>query len=471
MRVREQLVTRDERIYGWDNPGEYCTVHETANPRPGANAAMHANLQSNGNVRQASWHEQVDEDEAVISFTPEAQCWHAGDGDKEDGGNMTAYAIEMCVNEDGDYNQTVINTVMRIRAWRERTGHGRDRVVTHEYFSGKDCPTALLASGKWAEFVAATDPHGKNPPPVIVTEQERTVSTPRMVSPVRGYISSGYGRRGSGFHAGLDIATGGNRRAVYAAFAGTVERIVRGRKHGQPASSGRVLAPYRSSNGVIIRNPDGERQLYGHVNPLSSLRVGQRVSIGQRLGTVDLSGITTGLHLHFEVWNASRSTRNPLIDFRHFGVTAGAKLPSNLPGSSSGGSGGGGSSSSGSSSSGGSSSSIEWPGSALRVDGHFGPVSKRAYQRLLAPSGVGNYSGRIDGDFGPMSVRAEQRWLKGLGFYSGRIDGDRGPMTRRALQSMLASRGFYSGRIDGHLGPMTNRAMQSYLNSQRQYYR
>src|SRR5690625_7973676 len=107
-----------------------------------------------------------------------------------------------------------------------------------------------------------------------------------------------------------------------------------------------------------------------------------------------------------------------MIDFRHCCVTPGAALPKGLP-KSSGSSGGSGSSS----------SSIEWPGSALRVDGDFGRVSARAYQRLLAPSGVGNYTGRIDGVFGPMSVRAEQRWLVRLGFYSGRIDGQRGRMT------------------------------------------
>ena len=454
--VKEQFVTAEDRIYGWDNPGEYCTVHETDNTDIGANAQRHADLQSSVNVRQASWHEQVDDTEAIISFPPEAQCWHAGDG--RGPGNLTAYAIEICVNADGDYEQALANAAERVRAWRERTGHGRDRVVDHAHWSGKYCPSRLRASGRWEQFVAATDPHGKNPPPVI-DQQEAPVSTVRMVSPVRGYTTSPYGRRGSAFHAGHDIGTGGNRRAVHAAFAGTVERVVRGRKHMQPANRGAVLAPGRSGNGVIVRNPDGERQLYGHVNP--SVRVGQRVRIGQRIGTVDLSGITTGLHLHFEIWNAASATRNPLIDFRHFRVTPGAALPKGLPKASSG---GGGSSSSGS-------GSIEWPGSALRVDGNFGPVSRRAYQRLLAPKSVGNYTGRIDGQHGPMTTRAEQRWLKSRGHYTGRIDGDRGPMTRRALQNLLRARGFYTGLIDAHLGPMTNRSMQRFLNDQRKHYR
>ena len=409
MRVREQLVTRDDRIYGWDNPGEYCPVHETANPRPGANAAMHANLQSNGNVRQASWHEQVDKDEVVVSFPPEAQCWHAGDGDKADGGNMTAYAIEMCVPVDGDYDATLANTAARVRAWRERTGHGRDRVVTHQHWSGKKCPSILLSMGKWEEFVASTDPDGSTPAPAPIQDQEDKVMV-RMVSPVRGYITQHY--RGTA-HLGMDLGTGGERRAVHAAFAGTVERVVRGRKHRQPASVGAVLAPYRSGNGVVIRNPDGERQLYGHVAP--SVRVGQRVAMGERIGTVDLSGITTGLHLHFEIWNASGRTRNPMIDFRNLGVTPGARVPSNLP--SGGGSGG---------SSGGGSSSVRtyqrrqnrYGAAGLVVDGHDGPVTQnwrnwvRDAQRRLNAFRSSRRNLLIDGDYGSVThnyVRDVQR--------------------------------------------------------------
>ncbi|OJX93940.1 MAG: hypothetical protein BGO96_00290 [Micrococcales bacterium 73-15] len=151
-----------------------------------------------------------------------------------------------------------------------------------------------------------------------------TMAAPRMTSPAQGHVSSRYGSRSGGFHAGLDIAGGGLPRVVRAAFAGTVERIVRGRRPGQPASTGPVLAPGRSGNGIVVRNPDGERQLYGHVTVDAGLRVGDTVDVGDRSGVTDLSGITTGYHLHFEVWNAHGRTRDPEIDFRAFGVTPGS---------------------------------------------------------------------------------------------------------------------------------------------------
>ena len=118
----------------------------------------------------------------------------------------------------------------------------------------------------------------------------------------------------------------------------------------------------------------------------------------------------------------------------------------------------------------------EWPGSKLLVDGDFGPITRRAYQRLLAWDVTGKYTGRIDAQFGPMTVRAEQRWLKKLGHYKGRIDGQRGPLTRKALQSFLYDKGLYrNGKyskrvlVDGVLGNRSIRALQQYLNDQRKY--
>lgn len=103
----------------------------------------------------------------------------------------------------------------------------------------------------------------------------------------------------------------------------------------------------------------------------------------------------------------------------------------------------------------------------LLVDGHFGPVSVRALQTLLAQ--VGYYRGLIDGDYGPITVSAVQAWLARLGYYTGAVDGWEGRMTVRALQRFLTEKGLYRGYIDGVRGPLTNRAWQTYLNQQRQY--
>ena len=133
-----------------------------------------------------------------------------------------------------------------------------------------------------------------------------------------GYLSSGYGMRGGSLHAGADYRpTAGYGSPVYAAFAGTVIKTVSGRGHGN-TSRRNELAPFRTGDGVRVRNPDGEQQLYGHITP--AVRKGQKVKAGQLIGYVNNSGNTTGPHVHFEIWNSAGKTRNPQIDFRYFGV-------------------------------------------------------------------------------------------------------------------------------------------------------
>lgn len=146
-----------------------------------------------------------------------------------------------------------------------------------------------------------------------------------MRSPIgSGWVSSAYGIRGGGFHAGIDLrADGGYGSTAVAAFAGTVERTVGTRVHDrsgqQVKNTGKpTIAPARTGNGVIVRNRDGERQLYGHVAP--SVTVGQVVTEGQPLGTIDDSGNTSGPHVHYEEWTGSGATRNPEVSFRKFGV-------------------------------------------------------------------------------------------------------------------------------------------------------
>lgn len=60
--IKKQLVSNSiaNRVsYNGKNSRKYITVHQTGNTSRGANAQMHANLQSRGNSRSAGWHWQV----------------------------------------------------------------------------------------------------------------------------------------------------------------------------------------------------------------------------------------------------------------------------------------------------------------------------------------------------------------------------------------------------------------------------
>ena len=61
---------------------------------------------------------------------------------------------------------------------------------------------------------------------------------------------------------------------------------------------------------VVIKYDDGTEGTYGHVNPMSGMRVGETVSAGQRIATVTNDGQNT--HLHYELRNALGQIQNPL---------------------------------------------------------------------------------------------------------------------------------------------------------------
>lgn len=62
-------------------------------------------------------------------------------------------------------------------------------------------------------------------------------------------------------------------------------------------------------NYVVITHNNGTQTLYGHMSSVS-VRAGEAVAAGEKIGTVGLTGLTTGAHLHFEV----RGAKNPFAN-------------------------------------------------------------------------------------------------------------------------------------------------------------
>lgn len=160
--TRRQLVDakrQSEITWGRGSKMLGVAVHETANKSIGADAGAHANLQSRGNVRQASWNWTVDDTEAVQSFANDVRTWHAGRGGEH------YVSIEICVNPDGDYERAVQNAVELVQLLRSQ-GVG-DRIVNHHDLTGKNCPTQLLAgaAGGFAGFVARVNGSPVRPTP------------------------------------------------------------------------------------------------------------------------------------------------------------------------------------------------------------------------------------------------------------------------------------------------------------------
>ncbi len=189
---KKQLVSssvENQRSYGRGNPVDFVIAHQTGNTNKGANAQMHAKLQSNLNPRQASWHESVDDEVAIQSFPDGAKCWAATDG--RGPGNTRGYHIEICINSDGNYKKAVENGARRAAAKLKQYGHGIDRLKQHADFANKNCPAQIRAGKEgitWNVFVNMVKGfmEGETSAPKV-SKPKADTSSPKASLTVDGY--------------------------------------------------------------------------------------------------------------------------------------------------------------------------------------------------------------------------------------------------------------------------------------------
>ena len=131
----------------------YIVIHETANTNPGADAQAHAGLLQSGQNGTTSWHYSVDDHEICQSIPDDEIAYHAGDKRKEGGGNACGIGIELCVNQDGDFEKTFPNGA-KLTAFLLQEYHlGIGAVKQHADFMEKNCPSTIRDQGRWPEFL------------------------------------------------------------------------------------------------------------------------------------------------------------------------------------------------------------------------------------------------------------------------------------------------------------------------------
>ncbi|MFY9115190.1 MAG: peptidoglycan DD-metalloendopeptidase family protein [Dethiobacteria bacterium] len=112
--------------------------------------------------------------------------------------------------------------------------------------------------------------------------------TGALLWPVEGksYLTSKFGPRWGQLHAGIDIGTYGEAKPILAAESGEVFKVVYS------------LVGY--GNHVVVNHGGGMTTLYAHMSSIS-VKKGQSVRRGDRLGKAGNTGHSFGVHLHFEV--------------------------------------------------------------------------------------------------------------------------------------------------------------------------
>jgi peptidoglycan hydrolase-like protein with peptidoglycan-binding domain len=147
---------------------------------------------------------------------------------------------------------------------------------------GAQTATALRRFQRWASLRS----DGRAGSSTFAALREPLPTCPILLSaPVAGRHTDSFGPRGNRFHAGIDYPGSRATRVVAAA-------------------SGRVTYAGWSAGGwgylVTISHGDGLETMYAHLSRVT-VRVGERVAVGQRIARIGSSGNATGPHLHFEV--------------------------------------------------------------------------------------------------------------------------------------------------------------------------
>ncbi|WP_345788708.1 M23 family metallopeptidase [Amycolatopsis keratiniphila] len=137
-------------------------------------------------------------------------------------------------------------------------------------------------------------------------KQAEEAARKKVYPPVTGVITSNFGPRWGSTHYGLDIAN---------KIGTPIRTPLRGIVIDAGPASGFGL-------WVRIRHDDGTITVYGHINDYG-VRVGQRVEAGQVIAEVGNKGISTGPHLHFEVWEPGGRKADPLRWLKDRGADVG----------------------------------------------------------------------------------------------------------------------------------------------------
>ena len=133
-----------------------------------------------------------------------------------------------------------------------------------------------------------------------LTQRKEFLNHTPSIIPTSGYLSCGFGYRVDPFtginqlHSAVDLATDIGT-PVYATADGMVCSVER------DVGLGRVIK---------IDHQYGYITVYGHLSQIG-VTLGQKVKRGDLIGTVGNTGLTTGPHLHYEVYYQGKA-QNPL---------------------------------------------------------------------------------------------------------------------------------------------------------------
>ncbi|WP_409468000.1 transglycosylase family protein [Streptomyces sp. HC307] len=266
--TRDQQIAVAEKVLDGQGPGAWpvCSVRaglnrggETPDIRPGGGTSTRAAKSSVADVRPHT--------------TPQSRAGTA----------------EMYTVVRGDTLSTIAEEQRVQGGWQRLYAANRRTIGTDPDLILPGQRLNLRAKATAAPAPAPTTPAApESRPKTTASDDADDRREDSLVAPVSGSLGTPYRAAGSswskGYHTGVDFpaATGTSVKAV---------------------AAGRVVtAGWGGSFGyqVVIRHADGRYTQYAHLSAIS-VKAGQPVGGGQRIGRVGSTGNSSGPHLHFEV--------------------------------------------------------------------------------------------------------------------------------------------------------------------------
>lgn len=238
---------------------------------------------------------------------------------------MPGTAREMGVKNPFDVTQN-INGGTKYIAQQLAKYNGNIQKALYAYNAGAGNVTKILksGSGSWKEpknyykkvtgylkdFVAKATKTSTGATKSSVSTKSSKSNTSRKVtsSDVASYymdgfyITDGFNARG-GTHKGLDLnkkgttGNGDTGTLIKNIASGTVETIFK----NNPTAG----------NAVIVRGDDGKLYQYNHLHKAPTVKVGQKVSAGQKIGLLGNTGASSGAHLDLKIKDSKGNYIDP----------------------------------------------------------------------------------------------------------------------------------------------------------------
>jgi len=145
--------------YKMTNPDQvlWIVIHESGMPQAGNDAIKLNQIMLNkqiSNPASSSWHYTVDAYRIFHHIPDNEIAWHAGGGTGLfTHGNSNGIGIEMCINEDGDYEGALRNYAKLVAHLLIKHNLTINNIKQHYDFSQKNCPAYLRNDQRWFDFI------------------------------------------------------------------------------------------------------------------------------------------------------------------------------------------------------------------------------------------------------------------------------------------------------------------------------